>query len=157
MQCDTVLAGSRGYSQPDEYTQDAAGKSGWQRRLDIANKYEAAVTEETLSADIMDRMTERDHRRAYRDFLKLMEDSLDPEDSEDDEMLPVDDTASVHSEHLERLHFHVLGDSHRASPSAARELASAVCGLTEREYKVLYDRLLPNEQRAMNLLRDQLV
>lgn len=153
------MAGSRGYSQLNEMTPTIVGMTAWEKRLYIANKYKKATTELTWTVNGEEQLTERDHRLAYRQYVDKMLEVSEGDEAmiEQEEGRDGMETASVHSEHLERLHFHVLGDSHRASPSAARELASAVCGLTEREYKVLYDRLLPNEQRAMNLLRDQLV
>ena len=63
--------------------------------------------------------------------------------------------AQVHSEHLDRLHFHVLGDEHRGSPHAARELAMALASMSANQYDIIRRRLLPQEQRAMDLSRQE--
>ena len=84
------------------------------------------------------------------------EDSLFGPDDDDDPFGPDPmDTGGVHSEDLDSVHFHVLGDDHRGSPAAARKLAVALATLSLGKYNTIRARLLPRQQVAMDLSRDQ--
>jgi len=84
------------------------------------------------------------------------EDLFGPDDGDADPFGPRSmDTSGVHSEDLDSVHFHVLGDDHRGSPAAARTLAVALAKLSLGKYNMIRARLLPRQQVAMDLSRDQ--